>query len=194
MTEKEKMQAGLLFDPARLENNAEDIKKCLDLCHRYNACLPSAEDEKRIIIKQIIGEMGKNVIITAPFWCDHGYNISIGDNFYSNQNLVITDGARVSFGNNVLIAPNCCITTAEHAVDPKQRVLGLETAKPVTIGNNVWIGAGTTVLAGTVIGDNSIIGAGSVVKGEIPSGVVAAGVPCRVIRKINRNDKKPYNP
>lgn len=189
MTEKEKMWAGLLFDPAKLDNNAEDIRKCLDLCYRYNYCPPGNTEEKQQILKQIIGSMGKNCVVTSPFWCDHGYNISMGDSFYSNHNLVITDGVSVTFGNHVLIAPNCCFTTAEHAMDPEQRKMGIEIARPIKIGNNVWFGAGVTVLAGSVIGDNTVIGAGSVVKGNIPSGVVAAGVPCRVIRKISYKDK-----
>ena len=186
------MTAGLLFDPSGLENNAADIMKCLDLCYRYNQCLPSNAEEKEAILNQIIKSKGKNVVITSPFWCDHGCNISIGDNFYSNHNLVITDGASVTFGDNVLVAPNCCFTTAEHAVDAGQRKQGLETAKPIVIGNNVWIGAGAVILAGTVIGENSIIGAGSVVKGEIPANVVAVGVPCKVLRNITAKDKKEY--
>ena len=98
----------------------------------------------------------------------------------------------MKFGDNVFIAPNCCFTTAEHAIFPDMRKSGVEVAKPITIGNNVWIGAGTTVLAGAVIGDDTVIGAGSVVKGEIPSGVVAFGVPCRVFRKITEDDKYTY--
>ena len=95
MTEKEKAAAGYLFDPSADPQNAKDITRCIDLCHAYNQCTPSDFDAKRRILEQIIGRMGKNVVITAPFWCDHGYNISIGDDFYSNHNLVITDGAKV---------------------------------------------------------------------------------------------------
>lgn len=112
MTEKEKAAAGYLFDPSADPQNAKDITRCIDLCHAYNQCTPSDFDAKRRILEQIIGRMGKNVVITAPFWCDHGYNISIGDDFYSNHNLVITDGAKVTFGDHVFIAPNCCFTTA----------------------------------------------------------------------------------
>lgn len=99
MTEKEKAAAGYLFDPSADPQNAKDITRCIDLCHAYNQCTPSDFDAKRRILEQIIGRMGKNVVITAPFWCDHGYNISIGDDFYSNHNLVITDGAKVTFGD-----------------------------------------------------------------------------------------------
>ena len=136
--------------------------------------------------------MGENVIFTPPFWCDYGYHIFVGDYFYSNHNLIINDGVRVSFGDHVFIAPNCCFTTAEHPVDPEQRKAGLEIARPITVGSNVWIGAGTTVLAGVTIGDNSVIGAGSVVSRSIPGNVVAVGVPCRVMREISEEDKYRY--
>lgn len=136
--------------------------------------------------------MNENTIITPPFWCDYGYNISVGDYFYSNHNLIITDGAKVTFGDNVFIAPNCCFTTAEHALDPEMRKTGIEIAKPITVGNNVWIGAGSTVLAGAVIEDNTVIGAGSVVKGEIPANVIAVGIPYKVLRPITEADKTRY--
>lgn len=136
--------------------------------------------------------MGKQTVITPPFWCDYGYNITVGDYFYSNHNLVITDGAKVTFGDHVFIALNCCFTTAEHAIDPEMRKRGVEIAKPITIGNNVWIGAGSTVLAGVTIGDNAVIGAGSVVTKNIPANVVAVGVPCKVMRKIIEEDKTRY--
>ena len=130
--------------------------------------------------------------IRDRFWCDYGYNISVGNAFYSNHHLIITDGANVSFGNNVFIGPNCCFTTAEHAIDPEQRKAGMEIAKPITSGNNVWIGAGSTILAGVTIGDHSVIGAGSVVTKPIASNVVAVGVPCRVMRQSTEEDKNRY--
>lgn len=192
MTEKEKAAAGYLFDPNHDPQNAEDIKRCLDLCHQYNHCIPSDLETKQQLLKKIIGRMGENVVITAPFWCDHGYNISIGNHFYSNHNLVITDGVQVAFGDHVLLAPNCCFTTAEHPIDAEQRSQGLEVAKPIRVGDNVWIGAGAIVLAGVTIGDNSIIGAGSVVKQDIPANVVAVGVPCKVLREITEADRERY--
>lgn len=192
MTEKEKADAGFLFDPAHDPKNAEAITRCIDLCFQYNQCLPSDQEAKQPILEKIIGSMGEDVTVTAPFWCDHGYNISIGSHFYSNHNLVITDGAKVTFGDYVFIAPNCCLTTAEHAIDAQQRKQGLEAAMPIKIGNNVWIGAGSTILAGVTIGDNAVIGAGSVVKQDIPPNVVAVGVPCKVLREITEADKTRY--
>lgn len=170
----------------------EEISKCKDKCYQYNQLNPNDRETQKKMLAEILGCMGDNVVFTPPFWCDYGYNISVGDYFYSNHNLIITDGAKVSFGNNVFIAPNCCFTTAEHAIDPEQRKAGIEIAKPITIGNNVWIGTGSTILAGVTIGDNTVIGAGSVVKKSIPSNVVAVGVPCKAVREITEDDKYRY--
>lgn len=136
--------------------------------------------------------MGKNVTVNAPFWCDYGYNTSVGDYFFANRNCQILDGGRVTFGNHVFIAPNCCFTTAEHAIDAEQRIEGLEVALPIVVGNNVWIGAGSIILGGVTIGDNTVIGAGSVVTKNIPANVIAVGTPCRVLRKITEKDKERY--
>lgn len=169
-----------------------EIEKCKRICYKYNQLQVYDREEQRKILEGLLGKMGKECIITPPFWCDYGYNISVGDNFYSNHNMIITDGAKVTFGNNVFIAPNCCFTTAEHALDAEMRAAGVEIAKPITVGNNVWIGAGSTILAGVTIGDNSVIGAGSVVKKDIPSNVIAVGVPCKVLREITEEDKYRY--
>ena len=170
----------------------EEIAKCKDKCFEYNKLNPNDRQSQRKMLEEILGNMGKEVMITPPFWCDYGYNISVGDYFYSNHNMIVTDGARVSFGDNVFVAPNCCFTTAEHAIDPQQRKAGMEIAKPITIGNNVWIGAGSTILAGVTIGDNSVIGAGSVVTKSIPANVIAVGVACKVKREITEEDKYRY--
>lgn len=170
----------------------EKIREGKEKCFRYNKLSPNDRVEQEKILKTLLGKMGKEVFITPPFWCDYGYNISVGDYFYSNHGMIITDGAKVTFGDNVFVAPNCCFTTAEHAIDPEMRKAGVEVAKPITIGNNVWIGANSTILAGVVIGDNTVIGAGSVVTKSIPSNVVAVGVPCRVMRDIGEADKTRY--
>lgn len=168
------------------------IRKGKDLCFQYNQLNPNDRDAQQKILEKLLGKMGREVIITPPFWCDYGYNIKVGDFFYSNHNMIITDGAEVSFGDHVFVAPNCCFTTAEHPIDPEQRKKGLEIAAPIRIGNNVWIGAGSTILAGVTIGDNSVIGAGSVVTRSIPANVVAVGVPCKVLREITEDEKKRY--
>ncbi len=192
MSDKPFVPTGCFFQGCY--NPAYEEMICIgkEKCYRYNQLSPNDREKQREILSELLGSMGKEVLITPPFWCDYGYNITVGDFFYSNHNLIITDGAKVSFGNNVFIAPNCCFTTAEHAIDPELRKAGVEIAKPIRVGNNVWIGAGSTVLAGVEIGDNTVIGAGSVVTRSIPANVVAVGVPCRVMRKITDADKTAY--
>ena len=192
MTEKEKMKCGLLYDAGSDQALAKDRAACKELCHAYNQTPPSDRARREMLMRKILGKVGSSFHIESAFWCDYGYNISVGDFFYANHNLIITDGAKVSFGTHVFVAPNCCFTTAEHAIDPEQRKAGMEVAKPITVGDNVWIGAGVTVLAGVSIGDNAVIGAGSVVTRSIPSNVVAAGVPCRVMRPITEADRHRY--
>ena len=170
----------------------EEIRKGKEKCFQYNQLCPNDSESQQAILQQLLGKMGKDVIVTPPFWCDYGYNITVGDFFYSNHNMIIQDGATVTFGDHVFIGPNCCFTTAEHAIDPEMRKAGIEIAKPITIGNNVWIGAGSTILAGVEIGDNTVIGAGSVVTKSIPDNVVAVGVPCKVLRAITEADKTTY--
>ncbi len=174
------------------KNLYNDLKNCKDLCYNYNNQLPSDNKSMLIILQQIIGDLGKNCIITQPFYCDFGYNIKLGDNFYANHNCVILDGAKVTIGNNVFIGPNCCISTANHPLDYEQRNQGIEYAIPITIQDNVWIGANVTILSGVTISKNSVIGAGSVVTKDIPSNVIAVGNPCKILRPITSQDK--YNP
>lgn len=192
MTEKEKSIQGLLYDPHYGTELSQERIKCKDLCYKFNQLQPSNQIEQTRIIKEIFGKIGKSFFITQPFWCDYGYNIEIGNNFYTNHNCVILDEVKVSFGNNVFVAPNCCFSTAGHPIDVTQRNLGLEFAYPIIVGNNVWIGANTTVLPGVTIGDNSIIGAGSVVTKNIPSNVIAVGNPCRILRNITDKDREKY--
>ena len=189
---KAKIPVNCLFQGCYNPEYEEEIKKCKDKCFAYNRLNPNDRETQEKMLRSMLGKMGKEVIFTPPFWCDYGYNISVGDYFYSNHNLIITDGAEVTFGDNVFIAPNCCFTTAEHPIDPEQRKSGLEIAKPITIGNNVWIGAGSTILAGVNIGDNTVIGAGSVVTKSIPDNVVAVGIPCKVVRKITQEETYRY--
>ena len=145
---------------------------------------PSDMAARTELIRRLFGRTGKNFQIEQPFYCDYGYNIEIGENFYANVNCVILDGAAVRFGDNVFIAPDCGFYTAGHPFDVEQRNKGLEYAHPITVGNNVWIGAKVCVLPGVTIGDNCVIGAGSIVTRDIPAGSLAVGNPCRVIRQI----------
>ena len=184
MTEKEKAMQGLLYDANYDKELLKERKKCKELCFQFNQLSPIMEEEQREIIKKLFGKTKENFCVTAPFYCDYGYNIEIGENFYSNHNLVILDGAKVEIGDNVFIAPNCCITTAGHPINIDERNRGLEYAYPIKIGNNVWIGAGANILPGVTIGDNVTIGAGSVVNKSIPANSIAVGNPCKVIKTI----------
>lgn len=192
MTEKEKRDMGYLYDANYDKDLIAEIECCQDLCYEFNQLRPSQRTEQKALLSQILGGMGEEITVNSPFWCDYGYNTTVGDFFFANHNCQILDGGKVRFGDHVFIAPNCVFTTAEHAIDAQQRNAGLEVALPITVGNNVWFGAGVTVLGGVTIGDNVVIGAGSVVTRSIPSGVIATGVPARVIRQITAADKKRY--
>ncbi len=191
-TEKEKAREGILYDA---NNDAEllaERQAAADMTYELNRLRPSQVAEREAVIRRLLGRTGKNVSIVSPFFCDYGYNIEIGENFFMNMNCVILDGAKVTFGDNVFVAPGCGFYTAGHPLDAERRNAGLEYALPIRIGNNVWIGAQVCILPGVTIGDNSVIGAGSVVTKDIPSGVLAAGNPCRVIRPITEADAARY--
>ena len=190
MTEKEKMCAQMLYDANYDQTLLEERDKAKDLCHQYNQLRPSDRLGQREVLKKLLGKTGENFILTAPFWCDYGYNIELGENFYANHNLVILDGAKVTFGDNVFIGPDCGFHTAGHPIDFERRNRGLEYAYSITVGDNVWIGAGVQVMSGVTIGSNVVIGGGSVVVKDIPSNCVAVGNPCKVIRAITEEDKK----
>lgn len=192
MKERQKAAAGYLYDANYDKELAQLRDRCKDLCYDFNACRPSETAKQREILTQIIGKTADSFVLTAPFWCDYGFNITLGQNFYANHNCIMLDGAKITFGDNVFVAPNCVFTTAGHALDEAQRIAGLEIALPITVGNSVWFGANVTVLPGVNIGDNVVIGAGSVVTKDIPSGVVAVGNPCRVLRQLTEADKEKY--
>lgn len=157
---------------------------CKDKCFKFNNILPSDRENQKYALNELFGKEFENVVITAPFWCDYGTNISLGKNFYANHNLVILDCAKVDIGDDVFIGPNCTISTAGHPIDYKQRNKGLEYALPIKIGNNVWIGANVCILPGVCVGNNVVIGAGSVVNKDIPNDCIAVGVPCHVKKYI----------
>ena len=185
MTEKEKMQKQMLYDANYDESLLQERNIAKDLCYEYNQLRPSDELHQQEIMKRLLGKTKGAFTIVAPFWCDYGYNIEIGENFYSNHNLTILDCAKVTFGDNVFLGPNCSFYTAEHPIDTEIRNKGFEYAKPIKIGNNVWIGGSVTILSGVTIGSNVVIGAGAIVKKDIPDNCVVAGVPAKVIRKQN---------
>lgn len=183
-SEKEKMQEGVLYDANNDLELISERQACKELCHEYNLLSPSQIERRKELLRRLLGRTGERFHIEQPFYCDYGYNIEIGENFYANVNCVILDGAKVTFGDNVFIAPDCGFYTAGHPFDVEQRNSGLEYARPITIGSNVWIGAKVCILSGVTVGAGSVIGAGSVVTKDIPPHVLAVGNPCRVIRKL----------
>ena len=184
MTEKTKMLKGEIYNANYDKELISERTKVKDKCFLYNSILPSNTDDRKKLMREILGKTKVNFTIEQPFMCDYGYNIEIGENFYSNHNLIILDGNKVVFGDNVFIGPDCGFYTAVHPLDAEKRNEGLEYAKPITVGNNVWFGGKVCVLPGVTIGDNVVIGAGSVVNKDIPSNVVAAGNPCKIIKKL----------
>ncbi len=191
MTEQEKMLSGELYCADDPELNAARHRADL-LCRQLNA-LPMSEIALRMqMLRQLLGQVGENCVINPQFRCDYGCNIRMGENVFINYNCVILDCAPVTFGDNVFIAPSCGFYTAGHPVDYPTRNAFLEFAKPITVGDNVWIGGNVVVLPGVTIGSGSVIGAGSVVSRDIPENVVAVGNPCRPIRSIQQGDQKMF--
>lgn len=184
MTEKEKMLSGMLYDANYDPQLIAERLECKEKCRDYNDLRPRDTERRKAMLHDILGNIDGDLLVEQPFYCDYGYNISVGRNFYANFNMIILDEAPVRFGDNVFVAPNCSFYTAGHPIDADERNNGLEYARPISIGNNVWIGGNVTVLPGVTVGDNCVIGAGSVVVNDIPSGSVAVGNPCKVIRKI----------
>lgn len=183
MTEKEKMLSGQLYDAS----DPELVRERLDareLLYDFNNCRPSKNDYRIGILKKLFGKTGKHLFIEPSFQCDYGYNIKVGENFFANFNCVFLDVMEINIGSNALLGPAVQIYTATHPLDPNERGTMLEAAKPVSIGNDVWIGGGAIINPGVRIGNGVTIGAGSIVTKDIPDNVFAAGNPCRVIREI----------
>ena len=184
MTEKEKMLAGEIYsavDPALIS----ELQQTREVIHDYNALRPSESQRMLEILKRLLGHIGDDaIIVNQPFRCDYGKQISVGKRFFANFNFTVLDEAPVTIGDDCFIGPNVSIYTACHSTDPAERNSRQEWAQPVKIGHNVWIGGSVTILPGVTIGDNVTIGAGSVVTRDIPSGTVAAGNPCRVIKDV----------
>ncbi|AHJ97173.1 sugar O-acetyltransferase [Hymenobacter swuensis] len=179
LTPKQQMLAGEPYFANDPELVAERLH-AKKLCHRYNQ---EPVHLNRQVLNDLLGRE-TDAHIEAPFRCDYGYNIQLGRNFYANYNFTVLDCAPVVIGDNVFVAPNVVLSTAGHPVEVESRIAGWEFARPITIGDNVWLGAGVLVLPGVTIGAGTTIGAGSVVTRDIPAGVVAVGNPCRVVRTL----------
>jgi maltose O-acetyltransferase len=184
MTEKEKMLAGELYNSGDPELVRERHKARL-LTQQINTLNEDSKKERNRLLRQLMPRAGKGLWIEPPFFCDYGYNIITGKNVFFNFNCCILDVMPVTIGSDVLFGPNVQIYTATHPMEAEARKTWLEYAKPITIGNDVWVGGGAIICPGVTIGNGVVIGAGAVVTKSLPDNVFAAGNPARVIKEID---------
>jgi len=182
-TEKAKMLAGELYNAQDPQLLAERLR-AQQLFQALNATPPDQPAERARLLRALLPHAGAELGLTPPFYCDYGTNITLGDQVFFNFNCTILDVAAVTIGSRTLVGPGVQVYTATHPLDHRERATGLEYAKPIAIGEDVWIGGGTIICPGVSIGDRAVIGAGSVVTKDIPADALAAGNPCRVIRLL----------
>ena len=193
MTDMERKNLGLIYDPADNEIMNEQ-RTNLKFMDAFNATTSEQFELRQELMKKMLGGCGENCYIEPPFHGNWGgKNLFFGNNVYANFNLTVVDDVEIIVGNNVLFAPNCVLTTANHPINPELRSKAFQYAKKIIIEDNVWLGSGVIVLPGVTIGKNSVIGAGSVVTKNIPANVVAFGTPCRVVREITDEDKNYFD-
>lgn len=188
MTEREKLEKGLWYDANYDTELLEERANAEELYFYFNQTNPKDAAKKEEILKQLLPHKGENITILSPFYTDYGYNCFIGNETFINHNAYLMDCAPITIGKHCFIGPNCGMYTAIHPIVAKERNQGLEMAKPITIGDNVWIGGDVTILPGVTIGEGSVIGAKSLVTKDIPANVIAVGNPCRVVRPITDED------
>ncbi|MFC7528811.1 sugar O-acetyltransferase [Actinoplanes sp. GCM10030250] len=191
--QREHMLTGRMYNDLTAEL-VEARQRTVLLTTEYNDSFGRPQEEREAILRRLLREVGRDAYFEPTFRCEFGFNISVGDHFYANFDCVLLDGGGITIGDNVLFGPRVGIYTSNHAIDAAERVAGGCYAKPVTIGDNVWIGGGVTINQGVTIGDNSIVGSGSVVTRSIPSGVIAVGTPARVLREITDADRTGFRP
>ena len=167
-------------------------KRAVDLTDAYNASYGESPEVREAILRKLVKHAEEGAFFEPGFRCEFGFNITLGKNFYANFGCLMLDPGEIIIGDNVLFGPRVSIYTSRHAFNAQERAAGACYAKPVRIGNNVWVGGGVHMDHGITIGDNTVIGAGSVITRDIPSNVVAAGVPCRVIREITEDEATDY--
>ena len=189
MTEKEKMLSGKLYF-IRDEHLRNGMLESRNITGLYNNTTHEEKEYRKELLKKLFEKIGNKIHIEAPLRCDYGCHVSIGDNFYANYDCIIIAVNKVKIGNNVFLGPRVCIYTSGHPIDATIRNTLLGFGKPVTIGDNVWIGGNTVINPGVVIGNNTVIGSGSVVTKNIPDNVVAAGNPCKALRSLTEEDGK----
>ncbi|MDY3872509.1 MAG: sugar O-acetyltransferase [Roseburia lenta] len=192
MEQRDNMHNGKLYDPN--DNSVmEEQMVCLDRLYDFNQTRPSEMDKRNAIMKEMMGDVGKDCYIEPPFHANWGgKHVHFGDGVYANFGLTCVDDTHIYVGSHTLFGPNVVLATAGHPMMPELRKHGIQYNMPIHIGENCWLGAGVIVVPGVTIGDNVVIGASSVVTKDIPSNSVAMGTPCRVVRQINDHDKEYY--
>jgi maltose O-acetyltransferase len=182
-THRERMLAGDYYLAEDPELTAER-RRAADLTAKYNRQGAAGEEADIAVLQELLGSMGPGAVIRPPFYCDYGYNIHLGERSYANFGLVALDVGKITIGDDVLIGPNVQLLTATHPLEPDPRRAKWEGSKPITIGNNVWLGGGVIVCPGVTIGDNTVVGAGAVVIRDLPANMVAVGNPARIVRGL----------
>ena len=192
MTEREKIHSGDIYQPNDPQIMAEQVVY-LDMLKEYNAISHLEQDKRDAMLKRMFAEIGEGCYVETPFHANWGgHHVHFGKNIYANFNLTLVDDTHIYVGDYSMFGPNVTIATAGHPIDPELRRQGLQYNMPVHIGKNCWLGAGVIVMPGVTIGDNTVIGAGSIVTRDIPSGVVAVGNPCQILREVGEHDREYY--
>ena len=185
---KRRMLRGELYLADDPELDA-DQARAQELLERYNATRHVEQDVRDRLLRELLGEVGEGVVVKPPFRCDYGAHIAIGARTFVNYDCVMLDVAPIRIGAACQLATRVQLLTATHPIDPEPRRLGWESAEPIALGDNVWLGGGAIVCPGVTIGEDTVVGAGAVVTRDLPAGVVAAGVPARVLREIGEQDR-----
>ena len=185
---KRRMLRGELYLADDPELDA-DQARAQELLERYNATRHVEQDVRDRLLRELLGEVGEGVVVRPPFRCDYGTHIAIGARTFVNYDCVMLDVAPIRIGAACQLATRVQLLTATHPIDPEPRRIGWESAEPIVLGDNVWLGGGAIVCPGVTIGEDTVVGAGAVVTRDLPAGVVAAGVPARVLREIGEQDR-----
>lgn len=189
MTEKEKMNLGMLYDANYDEELVKIRFEAQSLCFDYNHIRPDQFEDKNKVLNKLFGYLPEGLTIVTPFICDYGVNVHLGENVFINSNCYLMDCASITLGNNVFVGPFTGFYTGAHPLDIKRRNAGLEWAKPITVGDSCWFGANCSIMPGVTIGKGCVIAAGSVVTKDVPDNSLVAGVPAKVIKTINQNEE-----
>lgn len=187
------MATGAMYDDLTPELIAARIE-AVHATSRYNASYGEPAAQREALLREVVGSSGEEVTFEPTFRCEFGRNIHLGHRFFANFDCVMLDGAPITIGDDVLLGPKVGLYTSDHALDPVERAAGACRARPITIGNSVWIGGGATILPGVTIGDGAVVGAGSVVTRDIPPATIVGGNPARVLREISDADRTGYRP